>query len=708
MIRNLIFSAAFFAAALTQANADDPRHLIVSPVNERDLVVLPGNTHPAALVRANDRGAVADTLPMPHMQLVLKRPQEREAALVRYIEGLTDRASANYHRWLTPAQIGRQYGPSDRDIAVITRWLTAHGFKVNLVYPSRVAIDFSGDAGAVHAAFHTEIHRLVLNNQAHLANMSDPRIPRALALEVEGVASLHDFFGHPASHRGPAWTDANCGLGTRNLSANCYFVTPPDLETIYNFNPVFTGGNAGQGQTITVVEDSDIYTSADWKQFRALFGLSQYGTPSITAIHPQPGSGGPACADPGTNGDDFEATLDTEYAAAAAPKADIHVASCKSTSTSWGVTTAIENLLNQSKPPAIVDVSYIWCEASAGAANNALYKNAFQQAAAEGTSIFVSAGDEGAATCDYGEAKASHGIAANALASTVYAVAVGGTDFSDTYNGVNSTYWNTNSTKHYGSAKSYIPEIPWNNSCASRLIAKYVTGSNVTYGTSGFCNSGDGMNNFITTDGGSGGPSSCATKTNGKCAGYAKPSWQKLFGVPADGVRDVPDVSLFSAGIVWGHAYIVCLSDPGNDFGAPCSKFPNTWEYGFGTSFAAPIMAGVQALINNATGSRQGNPDPTLYSLARGEYGAAGNKKCNTNLGTSASARCIFYDVTVGDIDVPCTKGSPNCFLPSGTYGVLSTSNSTFKPAYTAATGWDFATGIGTVNVANLVKAWPH
>jgi hypothetical protein len=274
--------------------------------------------------------------------------------------------------------------------------------------------------------------------------------------------------------------------------------------------------------------------------------------------------------------------------------------------------------------------------------------------------------------------------------------------------GKNSVYWRTISTNTFGSARSYIPEVPWNNSCASELIAKYVTGSSVTYGTKGFCNTISGGTNFLTTLGGSGGPSGCATETNGKCTGYAKPSWQKLLGVPGDGVRDVPDVSLFSAGIVWGHAFIVCLSDPKNDFGAPCSEFPNRWEYGFGTSFAAPIMAGVQALINNAAGSRQGNPNPTFYQLARGEYGSAGSKNCNSSLGNKTGSKCIFYDVTQGDDEVPCVKGSPDCYLPSGTHGVLSTSDSKYKPAYVSAKGWDFATGIGTINVANLLKAWPH
>jgi hypothetical protein len=92
----------------------------------------------------------------------------------------------------------------------------------------------------------------------------------------------------------------------------------------------------------------------------------------------------------------------------------------------------------------------------------------------EGVSIFVSSGDEDAGECDDGVL--THGIGVNALASSPYVVAVGGTDFSDTYSGTNSTYWNASNTASFGSAKSYVPEIPWNDSCASVLIAMTVTG----------------------------------------------------------------------------------------------------------------------------------------------------------------------------------------------------------------------------------------
>jgi hypothetical protein len=483
-------------------------------------------------------------------------------------------------------------------------------------------------------------------------------------------------------------------------------MTPPDLATVYNFNPVFTNGNTGQNQTIYLIEDTDLFANSDWTIFRSTFGLS--GGASLNTIHPPPPSGANNCSDPGVNGDDSEAILDTEYASAAAPSAAIVVASCANTPD--GLLIAIQNLVNSASPPAIISISYGQCEATNGVSSNASYKAAYQQGVAEGISIFVSSGDEDAAECDVNPNPAnpfipSHGIAASGLASTPYNVAVGGTDFSDTYSNSNSTYWNAANSTAFGSAKSYIPEIPWNNSCASVLLATFASGSPVTYGSSGFCNSStalqDGLLNNI---GGSGAPS-----VGGTCAGYPKPSWQSVLGNPNDGVRDLPDVSLFAANGIWGHSYVYCYSDTANGGNGCSSGAPSLWNEAGGTSFSAPIMAGVQALINQHTGARQGNPNYRLYQLAAREYGTSGSSNCNSSLGNTVGSSCTFYDVTQGDNDAPCQALSGvlyNCYHTSGTYGVLSTSNASYQPAYGTQTGWDFATGIGTVNVANLVTNW--
>jgi subtilase family serine protease len=365
----------------------------------------------------------------------------------------------------------------------------------------------------------------------------------------------------------------------------------------------------------------------------------------LTTINP----GG--CANQ-VNGDDGEAILDAEYASAAAPSAAIVIASCEN------ILLAIQTLVNSASPPAIMSISYGACEASIGSANNQAFSTAYQTGVAEGMSIFVSAGDGGAAGCDnfVTATDAQFGIAASGFASTPYNVAVGGTDFSDTYAGTNSTYWNSSNTATYGSALSYIPEIPLNNSCGSQLYANYF-GFTTTYGSSGLCNSSTASNDDLLNIGaGSGGPSSCATGSGATCQGWPKPTWQSGFlGNPADGVRDLPDVSLFAAAGAWGHAYIFCWSDPSYtaDGSAPCTGAPVTWSLGGGTSFASPIWAGIQALVNQRmAGQPQGNPNYRLYQLAAGEYGASGSSTCNASNGNTIGSSCIFYDVTLGDNDV--------------------------------------------------------
>jgi hypothetical protein len=681
---------------LSYSQTGHSRALVTQRIDETKLITLEGNTHPYANP-VNDRGIVADDFQMDHMLLQLRRPAEQELALEKRIAGLTDLHSANYHQWLTAKELGETYGLASADITTITTWLESHGFSVSGAYTNGVLIDFSGTAGQVRETFRTEIHNLEVDGVKHIANMSNPKIPAAFADAVIGVVSLNDFMPRPMFKPKPNYT---IGSGT-------FAVVPADLGVIYNLNPLLTGGTSGQGQTIVVIEDTNVYKTSDWSTFRSTFGLAGYTGGTFTQIHP---TGKATCTNPSTNGDEIEAILDAEYASAAAPSAAIELASCSDTATTFGGLIAVQNLVNGTNPPAIMSISYGYCEALNGAAANAAFNSAYQQAAAEGVSVFVSSGDESAASCDADLSRATHGIGVSGFTSTPYNVSVGGTDFGDAFAGTTSTYWNSTNTLTFGSAKSYVPEIPWNDSCASQLIASF-EGFALTYGSSGFCNSSMGQE-FLSTASGSGGPSGCATGSpstsgvvSGTCVGYPKPSWQSGFaGIVADGVRDIPDVSLFAANGVWGHYFLFCDSDP-EDFGT-CSGAPSGWLGAGGTSFSSPIMAGIQALVNQKTGSSQGNPNPMYYSLAATEYGTTGNPACSSTLGNAVASTCIFYDVTQGDMDVNCT-GMHNCYDPSGANGVASTSNTAYQPAYGTTTGWDFATGIGTVNAANLVNAWP-
>lgn len=663
------------------------RALITAVPDSRVRVRLAGDIRREATPR-NDRGPVAGSLPLDHIQLLLRRPAEREAALRGYLEQLHDPRSPRFHRWLTVSELAQSFGPAQRDIAAVTGWLAQQGLHVNAVYPGALIVDFSGTVAQVQSAFHTQMHAFEVGARRHIANVSDPWIPAALAPAVVGIVSLHDFRPHPQMRPRAQYT----------VSSSLHLLAPADLATIYNLSPLFGAGTSGQGQSVVVLEDTNVSSTADWATFRSTFGLSAYTGGSFSEVHPAPPSGTNNCRNPGVVADnEGEAALDAEWASAAAPSAAIVLASCADTTTTFGGLIALENLLAGSAPPAIVSISYGECEADNGLTANAAYASVYEEAVALGTSVFVAAGDEGAASCDAGASTATHGIAVNGFASTPDDVAVGGTDFGDLYLGATSSYWSATNGTTYGSALSYVPEIPWDDSCASPLIAGYL-GDPVTYGTGGFCNSSTGES-FLTLASGGGGPSSCALPaTGGGCQGYPKPTWQAgVAGNPADGVRDLPDVSLFAGNGIWGHYYVYCDSRA-----AACTGAPSGWSGAGGTSFGAPILAGVQALVDQSTGARQGNPDPVYYALAAGQ--AASTLTCGATSG-SLSSGCVFPDTTLGGNDVNCL-GSSSCYLPGGTNGVLSVSDTAYQSAYPAGAGWDFATGIGSINAVNLVQYW--
>jgi subtilase family serine protease len=675
-------------------NVPAARVLISGPIDAKRLHTLAGNTRGEANAQ-NDRGKVPDTFAIDHMLLQLQRSPEREQAFRDFIDQQHDSASPNFHKWLTAAQIGQLYGPAPEDIEMVSDWLRSNGFTVNTVYPSGMSIDFSGMAGQVSAAFSTEIHRLSVNGQDHIANMSDPQIPEALSRVIGGIVSLHDFRPRSMKMPGPKYR------------IEFEIVVPADLATIYNLKAAFAAGYTGQGQTIAVIESSDLYNTADWQAFRRVFGLASYTSGSLVTINPA-AKGSSNCSDPGANGADDEASLDAEWASAAAPDATIQVATCADTATTPGFVIATQNLINSSDPPKVISVSYGFCEAETGVAANAAYNTAYQQAAAEGISVFVSAGDAGAAACDRDLSAAIHGIGVSSSSSTPYNVAVGGTDFADTSQHTRSTYWGATNSSTYGSALSYVPEIPWNDSCAGSVLAGFF-GYSVGYGPSGYCGSSLAQESgTLTTGAGGGGPSGCATGVpaqnlvvGGSCKGYPKPSWQTgVPGIPNDGVRDVPDVSLFAANGVWGHYYVFCFSDPNNG-GVPCVGSPGNWAGAGGTSFSSPILAGIQALVNQKMGASQGNPNPVYYKLA-----------------ASSVASSVFHSITTGDIAVNCS-GEISCFgsafegrgrsTPSTGFdgnGGLSTSSQTYTPAFGAASGWNFATGLGSVDAYNLILNW--
>src|SRR6266852_2539588 len=398
---SLVVLAILFAEPTVRAQVESGLHArprITQGISEMNRVALQGNIRPEARL-ANDRGAVAKNFAMDHMLLQLKRSPEQEKAVQQFIDELHTKGSPNFHHWLTAQEFGERFGLAKPDLDAITIWLESHGLRVNVVYPSGMVIDFSGTAAQVRKAFQTEIHYLDVKAEKHVGNISDPRIPAALTPVVAGIVSLHDFRPHTMHHLHKTHTEFTFTDAAGNPN---YAVVPADLATIYNLNPLFSAGVSGQGQTIVLIEDTDVFSASDWSTFRSTFGLSGYTSASFAQVHPAPPSGPNNCGAPGAFApNDAEAILDAEWASASAPIAAIEMTACADTTTTFGGLIAIQNLITATTaPPSIMSISYGQCETVNGAAANASYNSAYQQAVAEGVSVFVAAGDSGAAGCD--------------------------------------------------------------------------------------------------------------------------------------------------------------------------------------------------------------------------------------------------------------------------------------------------------------------
>jgi subtilase family serine protease len=674
--------------------------LISAPINENNTISI--GSVPVQALNSRDLGPVADSLPLNHVFLQLTRSAAQEQALQNVINGISDPHSSTYRQFLTSDEVAK-YGPAETDIATVVAWLTQQGLTVNKVSQSGMTIDLSGTAGQIGAAFHTSIHNIMYNGRQHISNMTVPRIPAALSAVVGGFVSLNDIRPQPQLIRPKKDFSFPCtGCPGGANGAEQFDIGPGDFAVIYNVEPLYKEKITGKGETVVVLEDSDIL-DADVATFRTAFGLNKF-TGTFTQVHP-----GAGCADPGTQGSEDEAALDAEWAGAIAPDAAVMLASCADTATNFGGFIAAQNLLDEKDPPKIMSLSFGSCEADIGPGptGNGFILALWEQAAAEGVSVFVSAGDGSAAGCDDFDTAtfATQGIAASGFASTPFNVATGGTDFLDTALNQNSTYFSTkNNTATGTSALSYVPEMTWSDSCGSTVVINFINGASVTGPVSEdpvtFCNSATGQG-FLDIAGGSGAPSII----------YAKPFYQQgIPGNPNDGARDLPDVSLFASNGFFSHAIVFCFSDPTEggtpcNFAVPADVFHNSAG---GTSFTAPQYASIQALINQKAGGAQGNPNPVFYDLARTELKKAATiKACNATLGNQISNTCIFHDVTVGSNAVPCF-GNIDCFGSNANdLGILSTSDKKEKPAYDAGQGWDFTTGLGSVNVTNLVEAWP-
>jgi subtilase family serine protease len=617
----LEISALVFASAHASFPQSVPGNRIVTGIERTPSATIRGHLHPRAQARY-DRGQVAGLFTMSRVTMMFKPTDSQQSELNTLLQEQQNPSSPSYHRWLTPEQFADRFGLSTADMNKTVTWLQDQGFTIDEIAPGRNWVAFSGFAHQMESAFHTQIHEYAVNGETHYASATEPSVPRALANVVLGFRSLHDFRPRPRGIIKPKFTSTVTGN---------HFLVPDDFATIYDLYDAYNNGVNGTGQKIAVMGQTDIQVQ-DIRTFRQLSGLPA-SDPQVTFV--------PGSKDPGVVSADIgEADMDIEWAGGIARNATIMYIN------STDAFTSLQYAVGHNVAP-VISISYGDCETNWSSSDVNTIVALAQQASAQGMTIIAPAGDGGAADCDSdfsGRLFARLGLTVDFPGSAPYVTSVGGTQFNET-GSVWSTdqvfgnlfrksppaYWSSANNGSNGSALSYIPEVAWNTSLV------------------------DGM---LSSTGG------------GRSVLFPKPTWQVANGVPNDNARDVPDISFNASS---DHAgYLTCsMGSCVNGYRAADGSL----NVGGGTSTGPPVFAGIVALINQMTNSRQGNINPALYQLY-------------------ALAPDAFHDITQGGNQVPCRALTPDC--PSS--GFLG---------YAAGPGYDLTTGLGSINVWKVLTAWP-
>jgi subtilase family serine protease len=627
------------AGALTipslSAQSTAPR--ISGDISNSERTTLTGSLHPLAQAQF-DAGRLPAATKLTGIGIFFSRSEAQEADLQALIAAQQDPASPLYHQWLTPDEFAARFGMADADLNKVKTWLAGQGFSIDSVARSRNMIRFSGTVNQVEHAFSTEMHYYNVEGKKHIAPATELSIPSALAPVVQGIRNLDDFRPRPM-HVAPAHPDY-----TSSQSGSVHFA-PGDIRVAYNIPSSYTG----IGQSIAIMGQSAIAVS-DIENFQNASGLAVKDPTQV--LVPTTGS---SVINPVGLGDEAESDIDLEWSGGIATGANIIFVYTGGSLNNNGVFDSIIYAVDEDIAP-IISISYGACEpVEGGLSGVAAIESALLQAQSQGQTVIASSGDTGSTGCFISNPVAAgdpplstqEELAVSYPASSAYVTAAGGTETTAAED-VTTTppgYWGpaiNSSIDKITSALQWIPEVAWND---------------------------DSSANGLSSSGG------------GASVLFSKPAWQTgVAGIPADGKRDVPDIALYSSPDYPG--YLFCSSDPSNGITGSCANgfrdANNTFlTIAGGTSFAAPVFAGMVALINQARDYTEGQGliNGELYTLA-----SSGT--------TYASA---FHDVTSGNND--CTAGATYCGSTAG---------------YSAGTCYDEVTGLGSVNLANLILDWPQ
>ncbi|HEY6329070.1 MAG TPA: S53 family peptidase [Blastocatellia bacterium] len=500
-----------------------------------------------------------------------------QAGLDQLTQDLYDPSSPLYHQWLTPEEFGKRFGRSEKEFKEAVNWLKDQGFNVDRQYSNRLAIGFTGTVDTVQRVFNVQMGRYLdpENSRSFYSNMGAPVVPsplQGITINLQGLNNATAYHKTLRSRRlAPIKSQQDLskkGDGGRVrpdlvIPGGGVVIGPSDLALLYDYQPLWSASQEGQGQTVGVVIDSDI-PPTDMSTYRTDTGL-----PAAT-VNRVVFSG---FTNPGVTDDVDEADEDTQSISAVAPLAQIDLCFVPLGLPSGGISTVESDIVEQDTIK-VVSESFGGCETTNWTQSE---QNIFAQAVTQGIAFFASAGDEGT-DCDPPDPPTTKGVEVPAAYPGV--TGVGGTSLTPNFNG---------SDVVTGRAS----EVVWNTPPGSRVGC--TAGSSEPGGASG-----GGVASIVTI------PS-----YQSSAQGFAA-------GVPSGSNRYVPDVAAIAD---------PGLNPDSPDQVPGCLVvIEGTPEYGGGTSQSSPLLAGMMALINQHLGSAQGSPNTTFYKLGVSEYENSGPK----------------------------------------------------------------------------------
>jgi hypothetical protein len=373
-----------------------------------------------------------------------------QAALTTFLGGLTDPRSPFFRRFLKPGQFGRAFGPSLAQVAAVENALRSAGLSPGPVSANRLAIPVTATAAAIERAFGITLdsYRLPGGREAY-ANTTAPKVPAAVAPLVQGVLGLDDLSAEQPMGIRPvpvAAIRANTKAGYRAARATPGAAGPqpcsaaggssPNTANIfagyYGMSPLYQLGDLGQGTRIGVLELEPNLPS-DITAYKQCYGIST----RVNYIKVDGGAGSGAGSG--------EAAMDIEIVAGLVPRSTIDVYQAPN-SNREGPGTGFYDIFKKfatSDTDKVLSVSWGDCEDNVVVADMKAEETLFEQANAQGQTIFAASGDQGSTGCFNPNATtADDRLSADSPASAPYVIGVGGTSFSQSGAGQQEIVWN--------------------------------------------------------------------------------------------------------------------------------------------------------------------------------------------------------------------------------------------------------------------------